>query len=145
MKKSGRILLLCSLALLVFAFRGAGLQAQEERIDIGPKEEFQKEMVKPLPQYKLIVFSDGENVWAMSSTCTHKGCTVSWREAEKGLACPCHGARFGKDGQVLRGPAEKSLPAYAVGEDAKGHLFVDKGVTVDPGVRHALSVPQKAE
>ena len=145
MKKGGVILLLCSLAVLAFAFRGTGLRAQEGRVDIGPKEEFQKETVKPFPQDKLVVFSDGEKVWAVSSTCTHKGCTVSWHEADGGLACPCHGARFGKDGKVLRGPAQENLPEYAVGEDAQGHLFVDKGVTGSAGARYMLSVSKEAK
>jgi cytochrome b6-f complex iron-sulfur subunit len=49
---------------------------------------------------------------AVNPTCTHKGCTVEWK-ADKFL-CPCHDAKFAKDGKVTAGPAKKPLKTYAV-------------------------------
>jgi glycine/D-amino acid oxidase-like deaminating enzyme/nitrite reductase/ring-hydroxylating ferredoxin subunit len=46
---------------------------------------------------------------AVSPTCKHMGCGVNWNRAERSWDCPCHGARYSFDGQVLTGPAETDL------------------------------------
>ncbi|NUT44089.1 MAG: FAD-dependent oxidoreductase [Thermoactinospora sp.] len=46
----------------------------------------------------------------LSALCTHLGCVVAFDENEKAWECPCHGSRFGTDGQVLNGPATSPLP-----------------------------------
>lgn len=47
---------------------------------------------------------------AVSATCTHLGCQVSFNRVEKEWQCPCHGSRFALDGSVLQGPATRALP-----------------------------------
>ncbi|MGW1901316.1 FAD-dependent oxidoreductase [Streptomyces hirsutus] len=49
-------------------------------------------------------------VHAVSARCTHLGCLVAFNEAETAWECPCHGSRFGVDGEVLHGPAVRPLP-----------------------------------
>jgi Rieske Fe-S protein len=46
---------------------------------------------------------------ALAPTCTHMGCHVTWNDTERSWDCPCHGARYGIDGTVLTGPADKDL------------------------------------
>ena len=33
-------------------------------------------------------------IYALSTTCTHLGCTVPWRDDEKQFHCPCHNGFF---------------------------------------------------
>lgn len=45
----------------------------------------------------------------VSPVCTHLGGVLSWNDAERSWDCPLHGSRFGPDGEVLEGPASRSL------------------------------------
>ncbi|GBO54984.1 cytochrome b6-f complex alternative Rieske iron sulfur protein PetC3 [Pseudanabaena sp. lw0831] len=57
--------------------------------------------------------NDATKVLAVNATCTHKGCTVAWKSANKEFVCPCHDAKFAADGAVRQGPADKPLQRYA--------------------------------
>ena len=46
---------------------------------------------------------------AVNPTCTHLKCAVAWNTAEQTWDCPCHGARYGMDGNVVTGPADIDL------------------------------------
>lgn len=48
-------------------------------------------------------------VHALSAVCTHAACIVNWNGEEKSWDCPCHGARYDIEGNVLTGPATKNL------------------------------------
>ena len=48
-------------------------------------------------------------IHALSPVCTHAKCIVGWNSAEKSWDCPCHGARYSIDGEVITGPARKNL------------------------------------
>ncbi|MFF3728401.1 FAD-dependent oxidoreductase [Streptomyces erythrochromogenes] len=52
---------------------------------------------------------DEGELHAVSAVCTHLGCVVAFNNAERTWECPCHGSRFGIDGEVLQGPALKPL------------------------------------
>ena len=60
---------------------------------------------------KIAVWRDDNgDVHAVSASCTHKGCTVTWNNADRTWDCPCHGSMFEADGTVLHGPAREPLP-----------------------------------
>ncbi len=46
---------------------------------------------------------------AVNPACTHMKCSVAWNAAEKSWDCPCHGARYSIEGDVLNGPADANL------------------------------------
>ena len=59
---------------------------------------------------KIAMYKDEQhNIHAVNPTCTHVHCTVAWNDSEKSWDCPCHGARYSCDGEVLTGPATKNL------------------------------------
>ncbi len=60
--------------------------------------------------YSLAVYKDDAGKeYILQSDCTHLHCTVKWNSEEKSWDCPCHGSRFGINGEVLTGPAVKKL------------------------------------
>ena len=64
---------------------------------------------------KIAIYKDEKgSLHALHPTCTHVGCEVKWNNAELTWDCPCHGARYSYDGQVLNGPATKNLAKVSV-------------------------------
>ena len=66
--------------------------------------------------------SDGQ-VIAYSPMCPHLGCGYAWDKTEKHFKCPCHGSVFDPSGQVLGGPAPRTLDRLP-SKVEKGRLFV---------------------
>ncbi|MET9465481.1 FAD-dependent oxidoreductase [Streptomyces sp. NPDC006544] len=59
---------------------------------------------------------DQGELHAVSAVCTHLGCLVAFNNAERTWECPCHGSRFGIDGQVVQGPALSPLERRDAGD-----------------------------
>ncbi|MBT8361745.1 MAG: ubiquinol-cytochrome c reductase iron-sulfur subunit [Deltaproteobacteria bacterium] len=72
----------------------------------------------------FIIFSQSEDIWAVSRTCTHLGCRLNFKEKERILECPCHQSRFSMQGKVMNGPAERQLPAYVVEQQGDPPTFI---------------------
>ena len=49
------------------------------------------------------VVNDGGEVRALSSVCTHMGCTLQYRPEWQDLRCPCHDASFDLAGRLANG------------------------------------------
>lgn len=73
----------------------------------------------PAPVY-VLALDDG--YVALSPICTHLGCTVEIEGSA--LVCPCHGSTYDREGEVLRGPAERPLHAYATTLTEDGELVI---------------------
>ena len=91
------------------AGRGAGL------VVAGPVAEFTPASVRPFPagKFYLVRLADG-GFLALSSKCTHLGCTVPWNEAARTFPCPCHASTFDLRGEVLSPPAPRALDLFPV-------------------------------
>lgn len=72
-------------------------------------------LFKDLRGKELMIVRTGEReVKAISTVCTHLGCSVYWQKDKKQFYCPCHQGIFDKDGYVLSGPPPKPLNSYKV-------------------------------
>jgi cytochrome b6-f complex iron-sulfur subunit len=65
-------------------------------------------------------------IYALSTTCTHLGCTPNWLEREEKFKCPCHGSGFKITGVNFEGPAPRPLERWAIGYAEDGQILVDK-------------------
>lgn len=63
---------------------------------------------------RLIVarIDDTPTFIALSSVCTHSGCTVTYRNSQGDVYCACHRSYFATDGAVTGGPAKRALAEY---------------------------------
>lgn len=63
----------------------------------------------------ILVANTGNNVFiALSSVCTHQGCSVDYVHSASNVQCGCHGSVFSKTGSVVTGPASTSLQSYPI-------------------------------
>jgi cytochrome b6-f complex iron-sulfur subunit len=58
------------------------------------------------------VYTYSQKLVAVNPKCTHQGCDLKWTAKDKKYVCPCHGSSFEATGEVLNGPATKSLAVY---------------------------------
>lgn len=74
----------------------------------------------------IVTRSAGSVFHAVSSYCTHMGCTVNTFDASQGvLVCPCHGSQFKADGSVAKNPATEPLARYATQFDGASLLAIE--------------------
>ncbi len=67
-----------------------------------------------------------DGIYALSTVCTHLGCTPNWLDAEQKFKCPCHGSGFYKTGINFEGPAPRPLERYRISLADDGQILVDK-------------------
>ncbi len=68
-----------------------------------------------------------EDFVALSSTCPHLGCQVTWQAKESRFFCPCHNGAFDATGAPIAGPpkeADQSLSRYPL-SIRNGLLFIE--------------------
>lgn len=73
---------------------------------------------------------DPNDLLILNSRCTHLACTVNWSETDQVYLCPCHDAKFSKEGEVLDGPPPRPLDRYAefrVNEEGMLEIFYQEG------------------
>lgn len=91
-------------------------------------------LVKGLPRNAYLVIEQGPKIaeYAISSICTHLGCTVRWHPEKNRFICPCHGSQYDAEGRVVRGPASRSLPLLTLVIKQNQVRLVNVPLAVDP-------------
>lgn len=100
---------------IVYLWPGKKAEARRALVEAGPVAEFTPASVTAFPasRFYLVRLQDG-GFLALSSTCSHLGCTVPWNEKDRTFPCPCHASVFNMTGQVLSPPAPRALDLHPV-------------------------------
>ncbi len=109
------------------------LYEPSRRFTVGRPADFPQGAVTFLPDRRLFIFNGTDGFYAISSVCTHLGCSV--RKGGPGFMCPCHGSQYDENGRVVRGPASQSLAWYSLSLTPRSQLLVDMDRTVGPDFR----------
>lgn len=76
--------------------------------------------------YGVWIVREPTGFYALSTVCTHLGCTPNWLSADEKFKCPCHGSGFVKTGINVEGPAPRPLERYKISLAEDGQILVDK-------------------
>ena len=95
----------------------AGLPSEYE---VGVVDERWKE------KFGVWMVRTAEGIYALSTICTHLGCTPNWLVTENKFKCPCHGSGFYKTGINFEGPAPRPLERYRISLAEDGQILIDK-------------------
>ena len=77
-------------------------------------------------RYGAWIVRDAEKIFALSTVCTHLGCTPNWLPNEGKYKCPCHGSGFYQNGINFEGPAPRPLERFKITLSEDGTIIVDK-------------------
>lgn len=106
------------------------------KFKIGKPEDFPVGSTKILADKNTIIFRDEEGLSAVSLVCTHLGCIIS--KTSEGFSCPCHGSKYDKNGNVVKGPAPRALDWFEISQLPSGKLVVDAGKRVPVGKKYIV-------
>jgi len=90
----------------VFIGRRLGIKEIEDAVELAKGE---AKVVKYEGTSLALYKDENGKLFALSPSCPHTKCVVSWNSSEKSWDCPCHGSRFSFTGEVLNTPATKNL------------------------------------
>jgi cytochrome b6-f complex iron-sulfur subunit len=62
----------------------------------------------------VLIININNSFVALSSICTHQGCTVGYNSVANDIECPCHGSVYSVSGSVVVGPAISPLHSFTV-------------------------------
>jgi len=65
-------------------------------------------------------------IYALSTVCTHLGCTPNWLDGDQKFKCPCHGSGYYKNGINFEGPTPRPLERFAISLADDGQMLIDK-------------------
>ena len=90
-----------------------------DQYEMGVSERFKE-------KYGVWIVRDSETIYALSTVCTHLGCTPNFLAADAKFKCPCHGSGFYTTGINFEGPAPRPLERFKIVLSDEGEILVDK-------------------
>ncbi|MFB3884728.1 MAG: ubiquinol-cytochrome c reductase iron-sulfur subunit [Thermodesulfobacteriota bacterium] len=96
----------------------------------GKASDFKAGQVLPFRKERAFIVRTEGGFLAISAVCTHLHCIVNWNEVLKKFECPCHGAKFNQNGEVLEGPPPRPLDLYRL-QIVAGNLVVDRASPIE--------------
>ena len=115
-----------TLGTLRFMFPNV-LSEPPSKVKVGPPDAFEEgKVTERFKDQNIWVVHYKGKIYALSTTCTHLGCTPNWLEAAQKFKCPCHGSGFYITGVNFEGPAPRPLERWAISLGEDGQLVVDK-------------------
>jgi cytochrome b6-f complex iron-sulfur subunit len=96
------------------------------RFRVGAPDDYPMNSVTYFADQKVYLVRTPAGFYAESAICTHLGCITKWNPMDNLIECPCHGSRYQRDGEVVRGPAPRHLDHFALELMPDGTLLVDK-------------------
>ena len=100
---------------------------------LGRAEDYPLHTFTARPEHSLYLYRDRGSIRALSGVCPHLGCVVNRTEA--GFQCPCHGSDFMESGELISGPALRSLDWVQVEIRPDGQLIAHLDRKVGPEFR----------
>jgi cytochrome b6-f complex iron-sulfur subunit len=114
--------------LVRFLFPTVNFEPPQE-FKTGPLSSFNPETVDETWKESNAVWiaNTGGRLIAISTVCTHLGCTPNWLQGESKFKCPCHGSGYYINGVNFEGPTPRPLERFRVYVNpADGLVWVDK-------------------
>ena len=96
----------------------------------GKVNDFKVDEVIPFRKERTFIVNTDGGLLAISAICTHLHCIVNWNELLKKFECPCHGAKFNQNGEVLEGPPPRPLDLYKL-QVVAGNVVIDRGSPIE--------------
>lgn len=97
---------------------------------------------------QIWVVRNERGMYVMVAICRHLGCTPNWFDDQKKFRCPCHGSIYDVAGNVVGGPAPRTLWRAAISLDpVDGQIVVNFTQRQDPdpkGTEEGLMVDEKS-
>jgi cytochrome b6-f complex iron-sulfur subunit len=95
-----------------------------QRFEVGTASNFLPNTRTVIANIPAVLIRTTTEFKSLSLVCQHLGCTVESKA--DGFVCPCHGSRYGSDGQLLQGPAEKGLSPLRVEITSDNKIIIYK-------------------
>lgn len=118
-------------AILVRFFAPNVLYEPQQTFRVGVVSEYAsgEVSIRWKSKYGIWIVRLEDRIVALSTICTHLGCTPNWLAGEQKFKCPCHGSAFRINGVNYEGPAPRPLERHKIYLDAEGIMVVDKSVS----------------